>query len=117
MFKDNALSIKTIKPTVFFIKEKEGLLQAVDISIKNPGKSLKASLEVKIGSQGRCTDIGIVKRGEEKYRVYVPDVRESASAEFTLLANGKVQDRKKTTWTPQKPVSYTHLTLPTILLV
>ena len=102
MFKDNALSIKTIKPTVFFIKEKEGLLQAVDISIKNPGKSLKASLEVKIGSQGRCTDIGIVKRGEEKYRVYVPDVRESASAEFTLLANGKVQDRKKITWTPQK---------------
>ena len=102
MSKNTALSIKVIKSTVFFIREKEALFQATDVSIENTGRPLKASVEVKIGSQGRCTDIGIVKQGEGKYRVYVPDVQEITDAEFTLLAGGKVQDRKRITWTPQK---------------
>ncbi len=100
--KENALRIKAIKPTVFFIKEKQGLLQLVDISVKNPGESLKASVEVKINSQRRHTDIGVAKRGEGRYRVCVPDVREITDVEFTLSASGRMQDRKRITWKPQK---------------
>ncbi len=102
MSKNTALSIKAIKPTVFFIKEREGLLQAVDISIENVEEPLEASVEVKIGSQGKCTDIGIVKQGEGKYRIYVPDIREITDVEFTLSASGRVQNRKRITWKPQK---------------
>jgi len=100
--KENALRIKAIKPTVFFVKEKEELLQLVDISVKNPGEFLKASVEVKINSQRRHTDIGVAKRGEGRYRVCVPDVREITDVEFTLSASGRVQDRKRITWKPQK---------------
>lgn len=102
MSRENALRIKAIKPTVFFIKEREGLLQATDISIENTGRSLKASVEVKIGSQRRCTDVGMIKQGEGKYRAYIPDVQEITDVEFILLANKKVQDRKRITWKPQK---------------
>jgi len=102
MSKKAALSVKAIKPTVFFIKEKEGLLQAADISIENTGRPLKASVEIKISSQGRCTDIGMVKQGEGKYRVYVPDVQEITDVEFILSAGGRVQDRKRIAWKPQK---------------
>ena len=102
MSKDNVLSIKTIEPTVFFIEEKKELLQGVDVSINNTGKPLKTSIEVKINLQERCADIGMVKQGRGKYRIYIPDVQEITDAEFTLSANGKVQDRKRITWTPQK---------------
>ena len=98
----NTLNIKIIEPTVFFIKEKEKLLQVVDMSIENAEEPLKAGVEVNISSQRRCTNIDIVKQGEGKYRVYVPDVGEPTSAEFSLLANGKVQDRKRIAWKPQK---------------
>jgi len=102
MSKNTALSIKGIKSTLFFIKEREGLLQAVDISIENIEEPLKANIEVKIGSQRKCTDIGMIKQGKGKYRVYVPDIREPANAEFTLIANKKVQYRKTIAWKLQK---------------
>jgi len=100
--KNSALNIKTIEPTVFFIEEKKKLLQAADISINNTGKPLKASMDVRIGLQKKRTDIGMVKHGKGKYRIYVPDVREITDAEFTLSASGRVQDRQMITWTPQK---------------
>jgi len=94
----NSLTIKTIKPTVFFIKVKEELLQVVDISVENKGRSTEASVEIKIGSQKRHIDIGIVKSGEGIYQVYVPDVRKPILMEFILLVHGKVQDQYSVMW-------------------
>ena len=52
------LRINTIEPTVFFIKQKNELLQAVDISIENTEETLEASVDAKFGSKERHTDIG-----------------------------------------------------------
>ena len=101
------LRINTIEPTVFFIEEKNELLQAVDISIENTEGTIEASVDVKFGSKERHTDIGKVEQGEDTYRVYVPDICEPMSVEFILKANGSrssltSEDRRKMTWTPQR---------------
>lgn len=98
----NSLAIKTVKPTVFFIGVKEELLQVVDISIENKEGSTEASVEIKIGSQKRHMDIGIVESGEGIYQVYVPDIHKPILMEFILLVHGKVQDRYSVTWEPQR---------------
>jgi len=98
----SVLHIKTIEPTVFFIKEKNELLQAADIVIENTSETVEASVDIKFDSKERHTVLGKVERGEDTYRVYVPDICEPMSAEFILKANGKVQDRRKMTWTPQR---------------
>jgi len=96
------LRISKIKPTVFFIEEKNRLLQAVDIVIENTEETVEASIDAKFGSKERHTELGKVDNGEGTYRVYVPDVRESISVEFFLKANGKTQDKKNLTWEPKK---------------
>lgn len=102
------ISINKIEPTLFFIEEKSPLwevgeiLQAVDISIENTEGTVEANMEVKFDSTERHIVLGRVEKGEDVHRVYVPDVREPARAEFTLKADGKVQDRRKMDWKPRK---------------
>ena len=96
------LRIKTIEPTVFFVEEKNELLQAVDIVIENTRETVEAGVDAKFGSKERPTDIGKVEQGEGTHRVYVPDVREPMPVEFILKANGKEQDRREVNWEPRK---------------
>jgi len=135
------LRINHIEPTVFFIQgtafsieekvflgqEKNGLLQAVDISIENTEEPVGASVDVKFDSKEAHVVLDKVERGEDTYRVYVPDVQEPEAASFTLKVGGEVQDRREMTWTPQRhwevymiPIShhdfgYTH-TIEKVLL-
>jgi hypothetical protein len=96
------LWIKSIKPTVFFIKEKDELLQAVDLLIQNSDASIEAKIDVHFGSSKRCIDIGNIVKGEGQYRIYLSDIQQSSNVIFTLITNGKVQDSKKIRWKPQR---------------
>ncbi len=96
------LHINQIKPTVFFIRENNELLQAVDISIENTEETVKASVDVKFGSKEKHTVLDKVERGEHTYQVYVPDVSEPVGASFTLKVDDNAQDRREMSWTPQK---------------
>lgn len=95
------LKIKGIKPTPFFVESGEGLLQGVEISVENSGGPVHATVVAYVGSLRSHSEI-TVEPGEERYRIYVPDVRESTGAEFILKADKKVYDRRKMSWTPKK---------------
>lgn len=96
------LRIKTIESSVFFIQEKNELLQAADIVVENPGATCEARVEVRRDSKEKNTVLGKVEHGEGKYRVYVPDIQKETPVEFTIKVSGKAHDRRKTTWTPRR---------------
>jgi len=96
------IRINKIEPTLFFINEKNELLQAVDISIENTEEIVESSMDVKFDTKERHIILGKLEKGEGIYRVYVPDVREQVAASFVLKTDGKVQDRREMKWKPGK---------------
>jgi len=95
------LKIVKIDPTVFF-EEKNGLMQAVDVTVENTGQTVEAQLNAKACSQELNVNMGKIEQGTGTYRLYAPDIRETISVEFTLKVNDKVQDRLTMNWTPRK---------------
>jgi len=105
MAEEPELRLVSIEPTVFFIKEKNALLQMVEVTIENTSEPVEVSLEVKLStgrpmadSKKKTTALGRVKKGTATFKVYIADISEARPVEFVLKANGKVRDRHKTTW-------------------
>ena len=48
--KSSMLKIVKVEPTVLFRKEQNGLMQAVDITINNPGQAVEGKLKVRFRS-------------------------------------------------------------------
>jgi hypothetical protein len=97
------LKISSIEPTVLFRNEQNGLMQAVDIIISNPGQPVEGLLKVRFRSLKELSvDLGTIKTGEGKYRFFVPDVSVVKPVEFVLLTSAKIQDRRSLSWTPRK---------------
>ena len=94
------MRIKSVEPTIFFIKEKNNILQVVDVVVENDSQPTEAGLDVALGSLKKSTALGQVKKGTATFQVHVPDISKPMSVEFVLKANGKEQDRHKTTWQP-----------------
>jgi alpha-mannosidase len=99
---DNALRLVSIKPTVFFIKDKDALLQVLEVIIENTSEPMEASLEVRLNGKQKTTALGKVEKGKATLRAYIPDIIKAAEAEFILRANEKVQERRKLTWQPKR---------------
>ena len=101
--KSSKLKIVKVEPTVLFKNEQDGLLQAVDMTVNNPGQAVDGKLKVRFRSLKEVSlDIGTIKPGEDKYRFFVPDVSVIKSVEFVLLTGNTTQDRLSMTWTPRK---------------
>jgi len=96
------LRFQSIEPTVFFVKEKGNLLQMVEVVVENTSGPAEAGLDIKLGSQETSTDLGKVKEGKAAFQVHVPDIDDPTPVEFALKAGGKLQDRRKMTWQPQR---------------
>lgn len=94
--------IYTIKPTAFFIRKENRLLQAVDVTIKNSRSRIKTGLGLRIGSWEDKIALGSIEKGEKTYRVYIPDIRKTRKVEFSLLVNGKIEDKESIILKPQK---------------
>ncbi|MHC4641113.1 MAG: glycoside hydrolase family 38 N-terminal domain-containing protein [Planctomycetota bacterium] len=98
----STLRLVSIKPTVFFIKEKDALLQVVEVNIENTSEPKEASLEVRLNGKQRTTAISKVGKGKATVRAYIPDISKATQAEFVLKVKGKVQDRRRLTWQPKR---------------
>lgn len=96
------LKIDSIKPTVFFVRGKRGVLQKVDILIKNSSQATKLNLKVKISSGSLNFDLGLMEKGEKTFPVYLPNVRKPTKIEFLLFADKKIEDRKTLYWKPAR---------------
>ena len=99
---EGKLHIGAIKPTVFLKRSEGGLEQGVDLELANRGHAVQAEAIVRFGPLETRADLGIVPPGACERRVYVPDVCEPIQAEWELLAQGQVADRKTVAWTPQR---------------
>jgi len=96
------LHIAQIEPTPFFIRDKDELLQGVDVTIENREEPAQASMDARFGLKERHIQLGKIDRGQGKCRIYVPDVRHPTRAEFVLRVAREVHDRRKMIWEPKK---------------
>ncbi|MBE0652738.1 MAG: hypothetical protein IH594_03005 [Bacteroidales bacterium] len=97
------MKIISIESTVLFKNGKNGLMQAIDITIDNSGQAEKALLRVKSPAfPVFIINPGIISPGKEIYRLFIPDVTEKMHIEFILEASNKIQDRNKVPWIPRK---------------
>ena len=96
------LRLVSVKPSVFFIKEKDVLLQVVEVNIENTSEPVEASLDVRLDGKQQITALGKVKKGKATFQVHIPDIAEPKPVEFVLKAKGKVQSRSKSTWQPKR---------------
>jgi alpha-mannosidase len=100
--KSNTLRIESVKPTVFFIKDKDALLQIAEVVIENTSEPVEASLDARLGDRQKTTALGKVEKGKTTIQAYIPDISEEAEAEFVLKVKGKAQDHRKLTWQPKR---------------
>jgi len=101
--KSSILKILKIEPTVLFRNGQNGLTQAVDVTINNPGQAVEGQMKVRFRSLTElAVDIGTIKTGEGKFRIFVPDVSGVKPVDFILLTSNKIQDRLTMNWTPRK---------------
>ncbi len=98
----NALRLVSIEPTVFFVKDKNALLQVVEVNIENASEPVEASLDIRIDGKQETKALGKVKKGKATLQVHIPDITEPKTVEFILKAKGKVQGRSKSTWKPKR---------------
>jgi alpha-mannosidase len=100
--KGASLRLVSVEPTPFFIREKDMLLQGADVRVENSSDAVEATLDVTVASQRRTTAVGKIEKGQASFRVYIPDTRKEAQAEFALKVNEKVQDSIEVKWQPAR---------------
>ena len=88
------LRLKSIEPTVFFVRVGDELRQIVKLKILNRGGAAEAELRVEFNSKTYHVGIGEVKPGLAEYEVEIPDIRRPAEVKFALFS-GELQDEKR----------------------
>jgi len=96
------LKLKSLNPTVFFVEDKDGLKQLVELDILNEGEKTKATLEVKTDSETYVAKIREVITGMGRYKVFIPDIQQIMHVKFSLYSNGELQDEYSMLWKPQR---------------
>ncbi len=96
------MRLTAINPTLFFIRVADGLHQGVDVSVAHDGAPAPAAILVAWGAQEIRCDLGELPSGSHTRRIYIPDLREPASLDFVLLADGEARDRRTVHWQPQR---------------
>lgn len=94
--------LRSVEPTVFFVQEKDGLLQVAEATIDNQLDTVEASLEVTLGKDRRSMTLGKLRKGVSKVQVQVPDLSEPITAEFSLVVQGEIAARFARPWQPQR---------------
>ncbi len=92
--------IKSIEPTIFFVKKDDSLLQVVDIEVENGSEPIEAVLDVTLGPKKWSTVLGKAKKGKTVFQTQIPDIVIPTQIEFVLKVGEKEQDRHKATWQP-----------------
>lgn len=94
------MRILRIVPTIYFVRNSEGLKQAFDLTLDNPGPPAEGRLRVTWAGNACECGAGRIAEGESSVRVYVPDVREAVEMTFELGgASATIQHRPQRHWT------------------
>ena len=95
------LRLKSIEPTVFFVRVGDELRQIVKLKILNMGGAAEADLRVEFNSKTYHVWIGKVKPGLAEYEVEIPDIRRPTEVKFVLFSGG-LQDERRLRWKPTR---------------
>ncbi len=96
------LRLVSVKPTVLFMKDKDALLQVVEVNIENTTDPVEARLEFRLDGKQEIKSLGKVKKGKVTFQIHIPDIAEPKPVEFILKAKGKIQSQSKSTWQPKR---------------
>ncbi len=98
------LRIDSVNPTVLFKHSKSGLLQAVDVTITNTGRSsvTGATLTFAFPDGDTACKLDPIAPKTSTHRVMVPDRRDPASVTVTLAGASGRPDVQTLEWTPRK---------------
>ncbi|MFB0503960.1 MAG: hypothetical protein ACETWE_09020 [Candidatus Bathyarchaeia archaeon] len=96
------LKLMSCEPTVFFVWERDGLKQLVELSILNKGEETDALLEIGTDSETYLADIGRIGAGPQKCEVLVPDIRQRLEVRLRLYTGKELQDEASVEWKPER---------------
>ncbi len=96
------LKLKSIDPTVFFVRGDGELRQVVELTIDNAGPAVQAGVAVRFGAHTEQVPIGTVQQGRQQFQIQIPDIRQRTKVEFVLSASGRAQDARTLEWSPER---------------
>ncbi len=94
--------LTAVKPTALFARDKEGLLQVVEVTVENGNKPQEMSLTVEVGSFTRLVTLGVERNLRYTARIQVPEVTQPTTARFVLKAGDRVLDTRSADLQPRK---------------
>jgi hypothetical protein len=96
------VSVKEVRPTIYFIHESNELRQGVDVLFDCSDEITRCVLDVSFDSESFQFDLGSVSKGESTHRVYIPDIRDEKEVRFQLTSGGEATAERKLMWKPQR---------------
>ena len=96
------LRIRTVEPTVFFVRDGGALRQLTRLTLDNPGHEAQASLRVRAEGVDESVSLNPVPSGETVCEAYLPDIRAAVPVTLSLLCDGILQDETTIDWKPEK---------------
>jgi hypothetical protein len=94
--------LAAVKVTALFARDKEGLLQVVEVTVENGNKPQEMSLAVEAGSFTRSVTLGVERIQRYTVHVQVPEVKQPTAARFVLKTGDRVLDTRSVDLQPRK---------------
>ncbi len=94
--------LAAVKATALFARDKEGLLQVIEVTVQNGNQPQDMSLTVEIGSFTRSVTLGVERNQRYTAHLLVPEVKQPTSARFVLKAGDRVLDIGSVDLRPRK---------------
>jgi len=90
-----------VRPTVFFVRDGQGLKQLLTVSVDNGGAPTSGELAVRVNGCDLSFPLNPIAQGKSSFPVAVPEIKKPVRAVFTLRASG-LTVRKKLALKPQR---------------
>jgi len=94
--------IVAVRPTVFFVKDGNGLRQMVDIEVESPSTIQGVALRTVFGANKVDIPLGNIPRGKTTHNVPIPDIRDVVHVRFSLMKGVDILASKELVWKPGK---------------
>ncbi|NLE43950.1 MAG: hypothetical protein GX620_04460 [Chloroflexi bacterium] len=97
---NDRVTLVSAEPTVFFVRDQNGLRQRVRVTVENTGDSCEAALMTRLGGDDEAFPLGHMASGRTAHDVYVRDVRTRGTAQFRIDIPGSVESVLEMPWNP-----------------
>ena len=97
------IKIEEIRPTIFFVMENNELKNITDVVILNNYREIKAHLILQWLGKSYRIDLGLLKKGRQKYKVKFPYINKEIEIKlFLRTEDGKIKDEMTLLWKPKR---------------